>query len=91
MVRVDPTGPGRFVGVGPNTGHAYDENHGCHAGVCNELCGGGSESVCRPGLSERVPDMACSEAIPPSRAPFSCWLQDGACVQGPDPAMMPSS
>lgn len=86
-VRPDPTGPGRFVGVGPNAGHLYDENHDCASGVCNEVCSGGSGNVCRPGLTERIPDMACSEAIPPSHAPFTCWMQDGACVRGPDPRM----
>ena len=90
-VRVDATGPGRFVGAGPNVGHLYDENHSCLDGICNEVCSGGSGEICRPGLTERIPDLACSEAMPPSRAPFSCRMQDGACVLGPDPAMMPAS
>lgn len=90
LVRVDPTGPGRFVGVGPDVGHLYDENHQCHGGVCNEICSGGSGNVCRPGLTERVP-IACSGAHAPSNAPFTCWMRDGACVQGPDPTMMPAS
>ncbi len=91
MVRADATTPGRFVGVGPNAGHLYEESHDCLNGVCNEVCSGGSGNVCRPGLRERVPDLACSEAFPPSRAPFSCNLIEGACVQGPDPMLMPSS
>ncbi len=90
MVRADPTTPGGFVGVGPNTGHLYAENHDCHAGVCNEVCTGGSLSGCRAGVTERIPAV-CSAAQAPSRAPFTCWMRDGACVQGPDPSMMPAS
>jgi hypothetical protein len=90
-VRADPTTPGAFVGVGPNVGHLYAENHDCNAGVCNEICTGGSLSGCRPGVTERVPDVACSGAHAPTRAPFTCRMQDGVCIQGPDPDMIPAS
>ncbi len=91
MVRPDPTTPGRLVGVGESAGHFYVEDHRCHAGVCNELCGGGSESVCRPGLAQADALVECSAAVAPSHAPFTCALVEGACVQGPDPRMMPAS
>jgi len=91
MVRADASVLGRFVGVGPNVGHMYEENHDCNGGVCNEICTGGSFSGCRPGINERVLDAACSGAHAPARAPFTCRMQDGACVQGPDPDMIPAS
>lgn len=91
MVRADPTTPGSFVGVGPDVGHLYGEEHSCHDGICNEVCTGGSLSGCRAGLIERETPVVCSAAQAPSRAPFTCWMQDGACVQGPDPDMMPAS
>lgn len=92
MVRADVTTPGRFVGVGPNAGHFYRESRDCTAaGVCTEVCTGGSESLCRPGLVEDGPPAACSEAAPPSHAPFTCTMIDGACVQGPDPDTLPAS
>lgn len=92
LVRADATTPGRFVGVGPQAGHFYRESHDCTAdGVCTDVCTGGSESMCRPGLVEDGPPAACSEAAAPSHAPFTCTLIDGACVQGPDPDTMPAS
>jgi hypothetical protein len=92
MVRADATTPGRFVGVGPDAGHFYRESRDCDAaGVCTEVCTGGSESHCRPGLVADGPPSACSEAAAPSRAPFTCTMIDGACVQGPDPATLPAS
>lgn len=91
MVRADATTPGRFVGVGPNAGHFYSENHDCYAGVCNEVCTGGSLSACRPGVTEEAGPIICSAAMPPSHAPFTCTMVSGTCVQGPDPSMIPAS
>lgn len=90
-VRTDPRVPEHFVGIGENAGHFYATNHDCLDGVCNEVCGGGSESVCRPGVSEDQGMVVCSAAMGPMRAPFTCRLEGSACIQGPDPAMMPAS
>lgn len=90
-VRTDPRAPEHFVGIAENAGHFYTANHDCFGGVCNEICTGGSVSGCRPGVSEDQANVACSGAIAPMRAPFTCRLEASACIQGPDPAMMPAS
>jgi hypothetical protein len=90
-VRTDPSAPEHFVGVAENAGHFYTTNHDCSGGICNEICTGGSVSGCRPGVTEDQSMVICSAAVAPMRAPFTCRLERGACIQGPDPSMVPAS
>lgn len=90
-VRTDSTSAEHFVGIGENAGHAYTANHDCYGGVCNEVCTGGSLPMCRPGVTEGDAVVDCTGASAPMIAPFTCRLEGAACVQGPDPSMIPAS